>query len=123
MDLTSPEQIIYSPIVSDEANAMTVNTFIPGRDQTISCEVTPPSGFTYAIDPTSGQGKHGFWTGKLSDAGSRLPLAATGSPSLITVNGKLVMLTKDSKGDVIVTPVYIPGEGKIVRRLSWRKLF
>ncbi len=123
MDLNSPEQIIYSPVLSEETDAILVNTFIPGRDQSVSCEVPVPSGFTYAFDIATGKGKKGYWDGKFNEDGYRLPLGATGSPTLLKVNGKWVMLTKDSKGDIKVTPIFTPPEGAPVKRLSWRIVY
>ena len=123
MDLNSPEQIIYSPVLSEETEAILVNTFIPGRDQSVSCEAPVPSGFTYAFDLMTGKGKKGYWDGKFNEDGYRLPLGATGSPTLIKVNGKWVMLTKDSKGDIKVTPIYTPPESSSVKRLSWRIIY
>ncbi len=60
--------------------------------------------------------------GKFDEAGYRLLLRATGSPTLVNVNGKWVMLTKDSKGDITVTNIFTPAEraATTMKRLSWR---
>lgn len=118
---TSYEQIIYNPIIA--ADAMLVNTYIPGAEQTVTCDVTEPSGFTYAIDPATGSGLPGFFTNNFTDtAGYRQPLSATGSPSIISVDGRLVMLTKNSKGEVTVTPVYVKPSDKYSKRVNWIQL-
>ena len=122
MNFAAPEQVIYSPVLSEEANAIIVNTHIPGQNDTISCQEAPSSGFTYAFDLTTGKGKPGFWSGNFSEPGYRLALGATGSPSIISVNGKLMMLNKNSKGEPEATEIFIEPEGKekTVKRLSWR---
>ncbi len=120
LNFAAPEQVVYNPVVSDETNAIIVNTYSPGQNETVSCQEAPSSGFTYAFDLTSGKGKPGFWSGNFYEPGYRLPLGATGSPSLMKVKDKLMMLTKDAKGEPIATEIFIPLKAQVVRRLSWR---
>ena len=120
----APEQVVYNPVVSEEANAMIVNSYVPEQNLTISCTEEQASGYTYAFDIATGKGKKGFWDGKFNEDGYRLPLGATGSPSIIKVNGKLVMLTKDSNGDPDIKRIHLPSEkNAAAKRLSWRIIY
>lgn len=118
---TNYEQAIYNPIVA--IDAMLINTFIPGSERTITCDVTAPSGFTYALNPATGSGIPGFFSNNFSDAsGYRMPLSGTGSPFVLSVDGKPVMLTKNSNGEYTVTSIYPRPPDKYSKRVNWIQL-
>lgn len=118
---TNYEQTIYNPTIA--VDAMLINSYIPGSEQTVTCDVAEPSGFTYALNPATGSGMPGFFSNNHSDtSGYRLPLSGTGSPSIVSVDGKPVMLTKNSKGEYTVTPIYPKPADKYSKRVNWIQL-
>lgn len=118
---TSYEQVIYNPIISSDA--ILINTIIPGKELTISCESVGSSGYTYALSPANGGGIPGFFNNNFDDeTGYRLGLSASGMASLIKVDDKLVMVTKNAKGEVTLTPVYKKPPIKFGRRINWIEL-
>lgn len=91
------EQIIHNPIIS--AGAFIFNTTIPAANTPISCTTTSASGWTFALDPSTGSGLNGFFSGNSSDtAGNALALNATGSPAVVNVKGQPVLITKNPPG-------------------------
>lgn len=116
------EQVIYNPTVN--FGALIFNTTIPEVNLPQSCTATSASGWTFALDPATGSGQPGFFSGNTSDtAGYALPLNATGSASVLNVNGQPVLITKDKdgkpKGSGGITKIY-PGGGGY--RINWIQL-
>lgn len=112
------EQVIYNPIIS--VGALIFNTTIPAINSPLSCTTTTGTGWTFAIDPTTGSGLPGFFSGNTSDTlGYAAALNATGSPAVVNVYGQPVVVTKNSAGSASATKVY-PNSGGY--RINWIQL-
>ncbi|MCL2830210.1 MAG: PilC/PilY family type IV pilus protein [Betaproteobacteria bacterium] len=119
--LTVYEQLIYNPILS--AGAVFFSTMVPGVDNTASCNTTLATGFTYALNPETGGGIAGLYTNNFNDtSGYRLPLNATGAPSMISVEGRWFLITKDASGKVTPTEVFLRASEKSSKRVNWIQL-
>lgn len=123
--IDSGEQLIYSPVMVEEESTLLLNSFVPGRGLTSNCTVAPASGYTYALDISTGKGKKGIWDGDFTKDPYRLPLGATGSPILVKVNGKTYMVNKTGDGSTTDTKrLYFKNNTQnSIRLLSWRKIF
>ncbi|WP_082887967.1 PilC/PilY family type IV pilus protein [Eikenella sp. NML03-A-027] len=116
------EQVIYNPYL-ERGKYLIVNTFIDGSNPALSCNVIQSSGYTYPLNAVTGSGLRGFFDGNFNGSSYRKQLNAVGSPLLLkTTDGKLLLLTKDSQGNVNLHEVYLP-ETPSIRRISWREIF
>ena len=112
------EQIIYSPIIA--TGAFIFNTTLPGINTPTSCTTSKASGWTFALDPSTGAGLKGFFSGNSSDTvGYALALNATGSPAVVNVQGQPVLITKTASGTASTTKLYPSGRGS---RINWIQL-
>lgn len=115
------EQIIHTPIIS--AGAFIFNTTIPAANTPTSCTTTSASGWTFALDPSTGSGLSGFFSGNSTDtAGYALALNATGSPAVVNVKGQPVLITKNAPGansPGTATKLYPKTQGN---RINWIQL-
>lgn len=124
---TSPEQVIYNPILQD--GLFIVNTTLPGNTQILSCTAQPPSGFTMAMAPDTGGTTTSSYFGDatnnfVSSSGlvvSGVGLSAVGSPSFVTSSYRKYLVTQTSSGVGTVIQVNTSAAGK-GKRLTWQKL-
>ena len=97
------EQIIFDPMISPDG-ALIVNTFIPSTNDTLSCSINLPTGFTMALQPDQGSGAPTpFFVINSSQNADGVQLNGTGIPSLImsgqTADGNAeYLLTQTSNG-------------------------
>jgi type IV pilus assembly protein PilY1 len=77
------EQIIFDPMISPDG-ALIVNTFIPSTNDTLSCSINLPTGFTMALQPDQGSGAPTpFFVINSNQNADGVQLNGTGIPSLI----------------------------------------
>jgi len=117
------EQIIYSP--NFEVGAFVVNTTIPTVAGT-SCVVTPTTGYTMAISPSTGgaftDAFFGNAAGNFETANGLLPsgvqLNGTGTPTNVTAGTSSYLVTQNIGGSGTVVPIN-PAASSISKRLTW----
>lgn len=112
------EQVIYSPIIAD--GSFIVNTTIPPNNSPLTCTTNSASGWTIPLDPATGNGLPGFFSGDSTETvGYAKSLNATGSPSVIDVYGQPVLVTQTSSGTPAVNKIFPKATG---RRINWIQL-
>jgi type IV pilus assembly protein PilY1 len=109
------EQILYNSVV--QGDVLFVNSFIDGNESIISCSNTKSSGFTYALDFTTGAGVDVFNRNKQTP--TRQEFGATGTPILINADDRWVMVNKKVSGETEVKEVFFGSSKKGLKRLSW----
>lgn len=117
---TEYEQVIWSPYLQD--TALIVNTYVNASNALTSCETSKSTGYTYALNNSSGSGLTHFWPPDNLPPGSRHQLGATGSPLIITVNKKPYLVSKDKSGQVFLTKVHLGSGATTIRRIAWREI-
>lgn len=117
------EQLIWNIELQD--NHLIINTYIDDKDSIVSCQSSSATGYTYALDSRTGAGLSNFWiesTHNTIEVGSkRQLLSASGTSSIIKINGEDYMIYKTLAGEVSVVKVNasqnkVPG----LYRISWR---
>ncbi len=112
------EQLIYNPIVKD--GALIMDTYIPANNSVLTCTSNASQGYTYALDPSTGSGLPGFFSGNPQDTlGYRANLNATGSASVLSVAGQPYLITKDANSTVTPTLIH---PGSAGNRINWVQL-
>jgi type IV pilus assembly protein PilY1 len=123
----SGEQIIYSPIVAN--GAVLVNTTIPANNSLLSCQPNLPSGWLMAFTPSEGASFTKSFFGDSSNnfvtinghVVSGIGLSGTGSPSSVTAQGKVFVVTQTSSGTPLAAPIN-PPSGGTGGRVTWTEL-
>ena len=124
---SSGEQVIYSPILSQ--GAFIVNSTIPGGSSPLSCSVNANSGWTYAINPSTGGAFIKSFFGDANNnfvslAGgqvSGIQIGAVGSPSVVTASKSPYLVNQTNSGVGHVDKVSPPG-GTLGNRLTWQQI-
>ncbi|MGH8158330.1 MAG: PilC/PilY family type IV pilus protein [Rhodanobacter sp.] len=121
------EQVIYSPVELE--GAFTVNTTIPANNAPLACSVQNAQGWTMALNPATG----GLFNQSFFDDASGQPVTlngtpvsgiainATGSPSVVTANGKPYLVSQTVNGTGTVNQIN-PPPGNNGGRLTWIEL-
>ncbi|MGI4848833.1 MAG: pilus assembly protein [Janthinobacterium lividum] len=122
------EQILYNPVAA--YGNMLINTTIPTVTQALSCSAQPASGYTMAISlATGGAQTVSLFNSASINAGIAAPapgvvsgigLSATGSPAIVTSNGKPYMVQQTVSGVGVVTQ--LDPTNTVGKRLTWSKL-
>jgi len=121
------EQVIYNPITY--GGAFIVNTTVPSSLTPFACTANLPSGWTMALNPTSGGALPNSF---FADSGnnfvtvngqvvSGIALNATGSPSVVTASGNPYLVNQTTSGVGTVNQINPPG-GTTGGRLTWTQL-
>ena len=137
------EQIIYNPVMQN--GGLFVNTTIPNANQVITCSTQGASGFTMALDPTTGGAPvSSFFATASSAAGISPPsgsviaglgLNGTGTPTFVTSSTtnqgsnpsttgsvtKQYMIQQKTNGAGVAVEVNSAGVS-IGKRMTWAKL-
>lgn len=124
---SSGEQVVYSPILSQ--GAFIVNTTIPAGGSPLSCSADANSGWTYAIDPSTGGAFIKSFFGDannnfVSYAGGQvngIQIGAVGSPSVVTAAKSPYLVNQTTAGTGHVDKVSPPG-GSLGKRLTWQQI-
>ena len=119
------EQVVFNPIESE--GAFIVNTDIPANNSPLTCSAIDAQGWTMAIDPATGGA---FQTAFFATSGgtviggsvivSGIASNATGSPSIVTANGKPYMINQTQTGVPKINQVIPPPANG--QRLTWLQL-
>ena len=120
------EQVIYSPVEID--GAFLVDTTIPANNSPLTCSANDALGFTMALNPVNGGAfPQSFFeapTGTFTQVGgqsvSGVGLGATGSASILNVNGHANLVAMTPTGPV-TTPAN-PQQTANGSRLTWIQL-
>lgn len=122
------EQIIYNPTIID--GAVVVQTAIPPSVSAIQCNAGTQTGWTMAFDPASGGGlPEGFFPNSSGAFGtnsdgtviSGVQLNAVGTPTTVTYQGQIYMVTQTVKGSAALSKVNPPSANSNTR-VSWREI-
>ena len=115
------EQVIWNPYLN--GTTLVVNTYIDASNALVSCETTSSTGYSYALKNSSGTGLSNFWQSSTLTSGSyRQQLGATGTSSIITIDGQTYLLYKTKSGQLSLTKVNLDSN-ITVQRISWREIF
>ncbi|HTT13402.1 MAG TPA: PilC/PilY family type IV pilus protein [Burkholderiaceae bacterium] len=121
------EQVIYSPIIY--GGAFIINTTVPAAVNPFACTPNLPSGWTMALNPTSGgalpnsffaDSNNNFVTVNGSVV-SGIALNATGSPSVVTASNNPYLVNQTTSGIGTVNQINPPG-GTTGGRVTWNQL-
>jgi type IV pilus assembly protein PilY1 len=120
------EQVIYNPIEID--GAFLVDTTIPANNSPLTCSANTAQGFTMALNPVNGGAfPESFFeapTGGFTQVGgqsvSGVALGATGSASILNVNGHANLVAMTPTGPV-TTPAN-PQQTANGSRVTWIQL-
>ena len=121
------EQVVYHPVIA--YGMLLVNTTIPEESRPLSCDSTPASGFTMALTMGDGGAANASF---FANAGNQfvsydgefvsgIGLGATGTPSIVSADGRPFMVEQTVKGDPTVKPIN-PPPGGLGGRLTWMEL-
>ena len=121
------EQVIYHPVIA--YGMLLVNTTIPEESRPLTCDSTSASGFTMALTMGDGGAANASF---FADAGKRfvsydgefvsgIGLGATGTPTIVSADGRPFMAEQTSKGVPTVEPIN-PPPGGLGGRLTWMEL-
>jgi len=122
------EQIVYNPTIID--GAVVVQTAIPPSVSAIQCNAGTQTGWTMAFDPASGGGlKEGFFPNSSGAFGtnsdgtvvSGVQLNAVGTPTTVTHNGQIYLVTQTVTGAAALSKVNPPSADSNTR-VSWREI-
>lgn len=122
------EQIIYSPTIID--GAVVVQTAIPPGVSAIQCNSGTQTGWTMAFDPATGGGlPEGFFPNASGSFGtnsdgtvvSGVQLNAVGTPTTVTYQGQIYMVTQTVTGSAALSKVNPPSANSNTR-VSWREI-
>ena len=121
------EQVIYHPVHA--YGMLLVNTTIPEESRPLSCDDTPASGFTMALTMGDGGAANASF---FANAGNQfvsydgefvsgIGLGATGTPSIVSADGRPWLVEQTTKGDPVAKPIN-PPPGGLGGRLTWVEL-
>jgi Tfp pilus assembly protein, tip-associated adhesin PilY1 len=122
------EQIIYNPSII--GGAVVVSTAIPPVISAIQCNAGFQTGWTMAFDPASGGGlPEGFFPNASGAFGTNsdgstvggVQLNAVGTPTTVTYNGQIYMVTQTVKGTAALSRVNPPTDSN-PSRVSWHEI-
>jgi Tfp pilus tip-associated adhesin PilY1 len=121
------EEVVFNPTVA--FGVFLVNTFIPSSVSNLTCGSQPSSGFTMALDPSTGGAMQGSFFA--NSAGnfvtingqvvSGMAQNAVGTPSIVTYGGQPYMVNQTAGGQGKVAPINPPGGG-VGGRATWVQL-
>lgn len=121
------EEVVFNPTIA--FGVFLVNTFIPSSVSNLTCGSQPSSGFTMALDPSTGGAMQGSFFA--NSAGnfvtingqvvSGMAQNAVGTPSIVTYGGQPYMVNQTAGGQGKVAPINPPGGG-IGGRATWVQL-
>jgi type IV pilus assembly protein PilY1 len=112
------EQIIYSPTIIQ--GAVVVNTAIPPAVSAIQCTANTQTGWTMAFDATSGGAlAESFFPNPSGTSGEQAD--AVGTPTAVTYNGQVYLVSQTITGGAVVERVNPPTDNSPAR-VSWREL-
>ena len=122
------EEVIYNPAFT--LGAIQVNTTIPSIDSGLTCTAPLPGGWTMAFDPgTGGAFKDSFYANSQKQFVTingavvmGIALSATGSPTVITDNGRVYDILQGSGGNPPNPQLINPPGGSTGGRLTWIQL-
>jgi type IV pilus assembly protein PilY1 len=116
----SNEQIIYSPVLVD--GAVVVNTAIPPAVSATQCTVNTQTGWTMAFDAINGGAvPGGFFPTSSGLIISGQQVNAVGTPTFITYNGNIFMVSQTATGGAAIYRVTPPNSNGPAR-VSWREI-
>jgi type IV pilus assembly protein PilY1 len=121
------EQVIYHPVIA--YGMLLVNTTIPEESRPLSCDSSPASGYTMALTMGDGGAANASF---FANAGNQfvsydgefvsgIGLGATGTPSIVSADGRPFMVEQTNKGVPVVEPIN-PPPGGLGGRLTWVEL-
>jgi len=119
--------VIYNPI--SYSGAFIVNTTVPASNSPFACSANLPTGWTMALNPTSGgalpnsffaDSSNNFVTINGSVV-SGIALNATGSPSVVTAANDPYLVNQTTSGIGTVNKINPPG-GSVGGRITWTQL-
>ncbi|BFI95603.1 MAG: hypothetical protein RSP_11130 [Rhodanobacter sp.] len=122
------EQIVYNPTIIE--GAVVVQTAIPPSVSAIQCTAGTQTGWTMAFDPASGGGlSEGFFPNASGSFGTNsdgtviggLKMNAVGTPTTVTYQGQIYMVTQTVSGSAALSKVNPPSAGNDTR-VSWREI-
>jgi len=114
------EQIIYNPTIID--GAVVVNTTIPPTISATQCLANQLTGWTMAFNAaTGGNLSEGFFPGSGSPVPSGVKLNGVGTPTSVTYNGQVYLLTQTVPGSAAINRVNPPTNNSAAR-ISWREI-
>lgn len=135
LDLTHREvndNIVYEQVIWNlelDGDNLIINTYIDDKDSIISCKISSASGYTYALDNRTGAGLSDFWLASNYNDSSvvvgnyRQALSASGTSSIIEINGEDYMIYKTLTGEVSIVKVNSSRERvPDLYRVSWREI-
>ena len=121
------EEVVFNPTIA--FGVFLVNTFIPSSVSNLTCGSQPSSGFTMALDPSTGGAMQGSFFA--NSAGnfvtingqvvSGMAQNAVGTPSIVTYGGQPYMVNQTAGGQGKVAPINPPGGG-VGGRATWVQL-
>jgi len=126
----SGEQVIYNPILA--YGMFTVNTVIPPSSavtQALTCDNSPPSGYTMGVSMASGGAAKASFFGTLANTFPTyngqivggIGVSGTGTPSLVTTQGQSFLVQQTQSGAGVVTQIN-PGAAGVGSRLNWTRV-
>jgi type IV pilus assembly protein PilY1 len=117
------EQVIFDPTVNADG-LFIVNTYIPASISPLNCTPGTFTGWTYALEPDSGQGAPtgGYFLSTSGAAVDGIQLNGVGTPSFISTgsadNNTEFMLTQNGSG--LATPTAVQRHSVVAgARLNW----
>ncbi|MDR3444583.1 MULTISPECIES: PilC/PilY family type IV pilus protein [unclassified Dyella] len=113
------EQIIYSPSIIN--GAVVVNTAIPPATSTTQCLANTQTGWTMAFDATSGGAYGQNFFSSVNNAASGVQANAVGTPTAVTYNGQVYLVSQTVTGGAFVQRVTPPNDNNPAR-VSWREI-
>lgn len=113
------EQIIYSPTIIQ--GEVVVNTAIPPGTSTTQCTASNQSGWTMAFDATSGNALTTSFFSSVNSAASGVQASAVGTPTAITYNGQVYLVSQTVTGGAFIKRV-TPRNNSGPARVSWREI-
>jgi type IV pilus assembly protein PilY1 len=114
----SNEQIIYSPTIIQ--GAVVVNTAIPPVVSATQCTANTQTGWTMAFDATSGGAlPSSFFPSPSGTSG--VQANATGTPTAVTYNGQVYLVSQTVPGSPFIKRV-TPPTSNSPARVSWREI-
>lgn len=113
------EQIIYSPTIIN--GAVVVNTAIPPATSTTQCTANTQTGWTMAFDATNGGAYGQNFFSSVNSAASGVQANAVGTPTAVTYNGQVYLVSQTVTGGAFVQRVTPPNDNNPAR-VSWREI-